>query len=386
MVISRYSAGFGLKPCGTEVLGSGNCGTPCWRMHTAIFRSCAIVCADGGGPGLSGPPPGMNLRHFACAALNAGDEMIPARAWNSKPPPGFGSGKLETPLARMHLANASAPGGPALGPVEPALTDSTPRWSRAPTVARSGWESFLRILRPGPHSRALRRRAGALAAGSASWDDCCLASRLLLDRLVCASVLRGGVFRDRFAPARATSGVDTLRGSRRTGPNAQKSRIDRALQAFARTRLGGWLFVSVFPAIDRWLIPRTGGRLKVALGQPILLLHTRGAKSGQLRRIPLLYTPHGEGFVVVASKAGAAHHPAWYHNLRAHPDAVTVELGGKNIAVRPRVVDEPERSELWQRVNDNYNGYDAYEQRAGGRVIPVVLLEPISRQETGPGV
>ena len=144
--------------------------------------------------------------------------------------------------------------------------------------------------------------------------------------------------------------------------------------------------MSVFPAIDRWLIPRTGGRLKVALGQPILLLHTRGAKSGQLRRTPLLYTPHGEGFVVVASKAGAAHHPAWYHNLRAHPDAVTVELGGKNIVVRPRVVDEPERTELWQRVNDNYNGYDAYEQRAGGRVIPVVLLEPISRQETGPGV
>jgi deazaflavin-dependent oxidoreductase (nitroreductase family) len=115
----------------------------------------------------------------------------------------------------------------------------------------------------------------------------------------------------------------------------------------------------------------------VALGQPILLLHTRGAKSGQPRSTPLLYTPHDEGFVVVASKAGAVHHPAWYHNLRAHPDAVTVELGGKHIAVRPRVVDEPERSELWQHVNDNYNGYDAYEQRAGGRVIPVVLLEPI---------
>ena len=144
--------------------------------------------------------------------------------------------------------------------------------------------------------------------------------------------------------------------------------------------------MNVFPAIDRWLIPRTGGRLKVALGQPILLLHTRGAKSGQPRRTPLLYTPHGEGFVVVASKAGAARHPAWYHNLRAHPDAVTVELGGRHIAVRPRVIDEPERSELWQRVNDNYNGYDTYEQRAGGRVIPVVLLEPIPRQETGPRV
>ena len=63
---------------------------------------------------------------------------------------------------------------------------------------------------------------------------------------------------------------------------AQKSRIDKALKALARTRPGGWLFVNVFPALDRWLIPRTRGRLKVALGQPILLLHTQGAKSGQL--------------------------------------------------------------------------------------------------------
>ena len=136
--------------------------------------------------------------------------------------------------------------------------------------------------------------------------------------------------------------------------------------------------MNVFPAIDRWLIPRTRGHLKVALGQPILLLHTRGAQSGQSRTTPLLYTPHDGGFIVVASKAGAAHHPSWYHNIRAHPEAVTIEIGGEHIAVRPRVVDEPERSELWQHVNDNYNGYDTYAKRAGGRVIPVVLLRPIS--------
>ncbi len=156
----------------------------------------------------------------------------------------------------------------------------------------------------------------------------------------------------------------------------QKSRIDKVLQASARTRVGGWLFINVFPVIDRWLIPRTHGRLKVAVGQPILLLHTRGAKSGQDRASPLLYTPHENGFIILASKAGAAHHPAWYHNIRAHPESVTVELGGRMIAVRPRFVDEPERSELWRRANDNYNGYETYEQRAGGRIIPVVLLEP----------
>jgi deazaflavin-dependent oxidoreductase (nitroreductase family) len=157
----------------------------------------------------------------------------------------------------------------------------------------------------------------------------------------------------------------------------EKSRVDKALQAAARTRAGGWLFVNVFPVIDRWLIPRTHGRLKVALGQPILLLHTRGAKSGQPRTTPLLYTPHDGGFIVVASKAGAAHHPAWYHNLRAHPDAVSVELDGDPVAVRPRVIEEPERSELWRRVNDNYNGYDKYAERAGTRIIPLVVLEVI---------
>lgn len=113
------------------------------------------------------------------------------------------------------------------------------------------------------------------------------------------------------------------------------------------------------------------------MGQPILLLHTCGAKSGQPRTTPLLYTAHDTGFIVVASKAGAAHHPAWYHNLRAHPDAVSIELDGKRIAVRPQIVQEPERSELWRRVNDNYNGYDKYAQRAGARIIPLVILEPI---------
>ena len=137
------------------------------------------------------------------------------------------------------------------------------------------------------------------------------------------------------------------------------------------------MFVNVFPVIDRWLIPRTGGRLKVAMGQPILLLHTRGAKSDQPRTTPLLYTPSDGSFIVVASKAGADHHPAWYHNLRAHPDAVSVELDGDVLAVRPRVAEEPERTELWRRVNDNYNGYERYAERAGTRLIPLVVLEVV---------
>ena len=156
----------------------------------------------------------------------------------------------------------------------------------------------------------------------------------------------------------------------------EKSRLDRAAQAFAQTRLGGWLFITVFPAIDKRLMPLTNGRLRVAFGQPILLLHTRGAKSGQPRVVPLLYTPRGDAFVIVASKAGAEHHPAWYHNVVAHPDAVEIELGGRRMSVTPRVPEGAEREQLWSLVNDNYNGYQTYQHRAGERVIPVVVLEP----------
>ena len=126
----------------------------------------------------------------------------------------------------------------------------------------------------------------------------------------------------------------------------QKTRVDRAAQRFAQTRLGGFLFITVFPAIDKRLMPVTRGRLKVAFGQPVLLLHTRGAKSGQARVAPLLYTPHGDAYVIVASKAGAERHPSWYHNVRAHPDEVEAELGGRRIPVIPRIVEGAERDEM----------------------------------------
>jgi deazaflavin-dependent oxidoreductase (nitroreductase family) len=154
-----------------------------------------------------------------------------------------------------------------------------------------------------------------------------------------------------------------------------KTAIDRIMQAAARTRFGGWLFVNVFPAIDRRLIPLSRGRLKVAVGQPILLLHTRGARSGEPRTTPLLYTPCGDAFIVVASKAGAQHHPAWYYNMLRHPDAASVEISGTPVRVNARVVDGDERERLWERVNDNYNGYATYQARAVGRTIPVVVLE-----------
>lgn len=114
-----------------------------------------------------------------------------------------------------------------------------------------------------------------------------------------------------------------------------KTWLDRVLQRFAYSRVGGKLFITVFPAIDKRLMPLTGGRFKIGVRQPVCLLHVRGAKSGEPRVTPLLYTPNGETMVLVASKAGAQHHPAWYHNVTASPD-VEAEVDGVRRPMRAR--------------------------------------------------
>jgi deazaflavin-dependent oxidoreductase (nitroreductase family) len=158
-------------------------------------------------------------------------------------------------------------------------------------------------------------------------------------------------------------------------PQAAKSRVEKVLQSFAQTPVGGWLFISVFPAIDRRLIPVTRGRLSTGLGQPIVLLHARGAKSGVERTTPLLATKRGDIVVLIASKAGAPRHPAWFHNVRAHPD-VEVTMSGRRRPMRARVAEGEERERLWAMACDHYTGYATYQDRAGRRVIPVVVLEP----------
>ncbi len=159
-------------------------------------------------------------------------------------------------------------------------------------------------------------------------------------------------------------------------PQAQKTRVEKLLQSFAQTPLGGRLFITVFPAIDRRLMPLTRGRLSTGLGQPVVLLHVRGARSGVERTVPLLATKTGETVLVVASKAGALKHPAWYHNVRANPD-VEVTIDGQRRPMHAEVAREgEERDRLWRIVCDNYSGYATYQRRAGGRVIPVVSLRP----------
>src|SRR3954454_14155579 len=160
-------------------------------------------------------------------------------------------------------------------------------------------------------------------------------------------------------------------------PQSEKSHFDRVLQRFAQTRVGGWLFINILPALDRPLLRISRGRLSTGIGQTYVLLHARGAKSGLERTVPLLGTKSGDTILLVASMAGAVQHPAWFHNLRANPD-VAVTVDGERRPMRARVAEGEERERLWTVVCDHYSGYAAYQSRTGGRVIPVVVLEPLT--------
>ena len=119
----------------------------------------------------------------------------------------------------------------------------------------------------------------------------------------------------------------------------------------------------------------TGGKLFGRMGKsPILLLNTVGRKTGRKRTTPLLYVMDGEDFVIIASKGGAATHPAWYLNLRANPDA-TVEIGDREVQVEAGVADPEEKARLWEKMVEMYPTYDDY-QRKTKREIPLLILRP----------
>ena len=113
-------------------------------------------------------------------------------------------------------------------------------------------------------------------------------------------------------------------------------------------------------------------------GSHLLLLHTMGAKSGKQRVSPMMYFAEPEGLFVVASKAGAEEHPAWYHNLLATP-AVAVEQatddGVTTFTATAEPVDPALRDELYARIVRRAPGFGAYQEKTD-RIIPIVKLTP----------
>ena len=121
----------------------------------------------------------------------------------------------------------------------------------------------------------------------------------------------------------------------------------------------------------------TGGREANTLldtGLPVAIFSTRGAKSGKVRKNPLMRVEHDGAYAMVASKGGAPEHPTWYHNLKAHPDQVTVQDGPEPWDGVAREVTGAERAEWWDRAVAAYPDYADY-QRKTDREIPVFVVE-----------
>ncbi|MBG0854277.1 nitroreductase family deazaflavin-dependent oxidoreductase [Streptomyces spinoverrucosus] len=117
-------------------------------------------------------------------------------------------------------------------------------------------------------------------------------------------------------------------------------------------------------------------------GARLILLTTTGARSGAEHTTPVAYLPDGgDRILVIASAAGAPRHPAWYHNLLAHPE-VTVESGAFTYQARAVVLEGEERDQAFARAVETDAGWAAYQEKAG-RVIPVVALYEIAGH--GPG-
>jgi deazaflavin-dependent oxidoreductase (nitroreductase family) len=106
----------------------------------------------------------------------------------------------------------------------------------------------------------------------------------------------------------------------------------------------------------------------------VLLLTTKGRRTGQPYTTPLIYQRHGDDFVVVASKGGDPDDPQWYKNLLADPE-VEVQVMGDRFRARARTAADAEKPEVWRLMNATWPAYDEYQTKTD-RPIPVVILEP----------
>jgi len=149
----------------------------------------------------------------------------------------------------------------------------------------------------------------------------------------------------------------------------------QALSRFAASKAGSWFYLNVANPVDRRLLPATNGRISLSIGQPVLCLEVRGAKTGKVRRTPLLFTELDANLVIIASATGRPKHPAWFRNVVANPHVKVFAPGGRTGEYEARVAEGDERTRGWQAGLELYPGFEVYEGRTRGiREIPVVIL------------
>jgi deazaflavin-dependent oxidoreductase (nitroreductase family) len=107
-------------------------------------------------------------------------------------------------------------------------------------------------------------------------------------------------------------------------------------------------------------------------GMPVIIVTTRGNKSGKIRKTPLMRVEHDGEYALVASKGGAPNHPVWYYNLVANPGAVSIQDGPEPFEVEVRQLSGDEKATWWERAVGAYPPYADY-QASTDREIPVFL-------------
>ncbi len=139
-------------------------------------------------------------------------------------------------------------------------------------------------------------------------------------------------------------------------------------QAFLRRY--GW-------RLDRGLIKLTNARVSMSLAVPEVLLTHTGAKTGQQRSTPLTYFTDAGRVIVIASNYGGDKHPAWYHNVKAHPRVTLTARGYRGTFVGEEATGA-ERERLFELAKQFMPNYAAYQEMAGGRRIPVVAFTEVT--------
>ncbi|HXV98722.1 MAG TPA: nitroreductase family deazaflavin-dependent oxidoreductase, partial [Anaerolineae bacterium] len=134
------------------------------------------------------------------------------------------------------------------------------------------------------------------------------------------------------------------------------------------------LIFKVLTRLHMWIYRLSGGKVwNRMMGQPVVILTTKGRKSGRPWAVPLLTFKDQEDYILVASNGGQNFHPAWYLNLQANPDVI-IELEGQKQTARAEDVKGAERERLWGTIVSKAPAYKEYEQKTE-REIPVVRLK-----------
>jgi deazaflavin-dependent oxidoreductase (nitroreductase family) len=121
-----------------------------------------------------------------------------------------------------------------------------------------------------------------------------------------------------------------------------------------------------------------GAEGNTMMGKPVVILTTQGAKSGRIRKTPLMRVEHGGKYAVVASRGGAPEHPLWYHNVSANPQ-VELQDGPVKREYRAHEATGEEKALWWERAVEAWPDYAEYQKKTD-RKIPLFVLEPVEAE------